>query len=98
MSPNLGALLYLAAGVLFNLALRGLSSSESSRRGILFGMVGMVIAVLTTLGQLSDYDWALTWGLIVLAFAVGGGIGAYVARRIPMTSMPELVAAFHSLV
>src|SRR5262245_55218042 len=97
MHPNLVALLYLAAGVLFILALRGLSSPESSRRGNLFGMVGMTIAVLTTLAQLSDTS-LLTWALILVGLGIGGGIGATIARRIPMTSMPELVAAFHSLV
>jgi NAD(P) transhydrogenase subunit beta len=98
MSPNIVALLYLAAGVLFILALRGLSSPETSRRGNLYGMAGMAIAVLTTLGQIGAPESALTWALIVGGLAVGGGIGAYIARRIPMTSMPELVAAFHSLV
>src|ERR1700674_1972444 len=98
MSPNLVALLYLAAGVLFILALRGLSSPVSSRRGNMLGMAGMGIAVLTTLGQIGASDSFLTWVLIVLGLAVGGGIGAYIARSIPMTSMPELVAAFHSLV
>ena len=97
MHPNLVALLYLAAGVLFILALRGLSSPESSRRGNLFGMVGMTIAVLTTLAQLSDSS-LFTWVLILVGLGIGGGIGATIARRIPMTSMPELVAAFHSLV
>src|SRR5262245_62083593 len=97
MSPNIVALLYLAAGVLFILALRGLSSPESSRRGNRFGMIGMTIAIATTLGQLSD-DSGMTWLLIAAGIAIGGGIGAYIARRIPMTSMPELVAAFHSLV
>ena len=98
MSPNIVALLYLAAGVLFILALRGLSSPVSSRRGNMLGMAGMAIAVLTTLGQIGDPDSTLTWGLIVAGIVIGGGIGAYIARRIPMTSMPELVAAFHSLV
>jgi H+-translocating NAD(P) transhydrogenase subunit beta len=97
MNPNLVALLYLAAGVLFILALRGLSSPESSRRGNTYGMVGMTIAVLTTLAQLSEPS-LLTWALIIVGLAIGGGIGATIARRIPMTSMPELVAAFHSLV
>jgi H+-translocating NAD(P) transhydrogenase subunit beta len=97
MHPNLVALLYLAAGVLFILALRGLSSPESSRRGNRYGMVGMTIAVLTTLAQLSDTS-AITWALILAGLGIGGGIGAAIARRIPMTSMPELVAAFHSLV
>jgi NAD(P) transhydrogenase subunit beta len=98
MSPNLIALLYLAAGVLFILALRGLASPESARRGNLLGMTGMAIAVLTTLAQLGAADQWLTWVLIAFGLGVGGLIGAYVARRIPMTSMPELVAAFHSLV
>src|SRR5215475_14214739 len=97
MNPNLVALLYLAAGVLFIMALRGLSSPESARRGNVYGMVGMTIAVLTTLAQLSDTS-ALTWILIILGLGIGGGIGALIARSIPMTSMPELVAAFHSLV
>ena len=65
MSPNVVALLYLVSGVLFILALRGLSSPESSRRGNLFGMIGMTIAVATTLAQLSDADSSLTWVLIV---------------------------------
>ncbi len=98
MSPNLVALLYLAAGVLFILALRGLASPESARRGNLLGMTGMAIAVLTTLAQLGSTNEVLTWALIVLGLGIGGLIGAYVARRIPMTAMPELVAAFHSLV
>jgi NAD(P) transhydrogenase subunit beta len=97
MSPNLVALLYLVAGVLFILALRGLSSPDTSRRGNMFGMIGMLIAVLTTLGSHPPAD-GLAWGLVIGGIAVGGGIGAVVARRVPMTSMPELVAAFHSLV
>ena len=98
MSPNIVALLYLIAGVLFILALRGLSSPESSRRGNQLGMAGMVIAIVTTLAQVGDPNSQLTWALIIGGLALGGGIGAYIARRIPMTSMPELVAAFHSLV
>jgi NAD(P) transhydrogenase subunit beta len=98
MTPNIAALLYLAAGVLFILALRGLSSPETSRRGNMMGMLGMAIAILTTLGQLGAPDDALTWVLIGAGFAIGGGIGAFIARGIPMTAMPELVAAFHSLV
>jgi proton-translocating NAD(P)+ transhydrogenase subunit beta len=97
MSPNLVALLYLVAGVLFILALRGLSSPESSRRGNTFGMIGMAIAVATTLASHPPTS-AAAWGLVVLGIAIGGSIGAVIARRVPMTAMPELVAAFHSLV
>ena len=97
MSPNLVALLYLVAGVLFILALRGLSSPDSSRRGNLFGMIGMTIAVLITLGSHPPTS-PLAWGLVIGGIAIGGSIGAVIARRVPMTSMPELVAAFHSLV
>ncbi|MFN9163477.1 MAG: NAD(P)(+) transhydrogenase (Re/Si-specific) subunit beta [Alphaproteobacteria bacterium] len=97
MNPNLAALLYLVSGVLFILALRGLSSPETSRAGNRNGMLGMVIAVLTTLAVASPSD-ALTWGLILGGVAIGGGIGAVIARRIAMTQMPQLVAAFHSLV
>ncbi|HVV63251.1 MAG TPA: NAD(P)(+) transhydrogenase (Re/Si-specific) subunit beta, partial [Pseudolabrys sp.] len=97
MSPNLVALLYLAAGVLFILALRGLSSPDSSRRGNMFGMIGMTIAVLTTLGSHPPAD-TTAWALVIGGIVIGGGIGAVIARRVPMTSMPELVAAFHSLV
>src|SRR3569832_1023351 len=97
MSANLVALLYLVAGVLFILALRGLSSPDTSRRGNLLGMIGMTIAVVTTLGSHPPAD-GLSWALAGGGIAIGGGIGAVSARRVPMTSMPELVAAFHSLV
>ena len=97
MNADLTALLYLVAGVLFILALRGLSSPDSSRRGNLFGMIGMTIAVLTTLGSHPPAD-PIAWGLVIGGIAVGGSIGAVIARRVPMTMMPELVAAFHSLV
>lgn len=97
MSANVVALLYLVAGVLFILALRGLSSPASSRQGNLFGMIGMAIAVITTLAIASP-EQVSTWGLILAGLGIGGAIGAVIARRIPMTSMPELVAAFHSLV
>jgi proton-translocating NAD(P)+ transhydrogenase subunit beta len=97
MSANLVALLYLIAGVLFILALRGLSSPESSRRGNMFGMIGMAIAVATTLAAQPPTS-PVAWGLVVLGIAIGGGIGAVIARKVPMTAMPELVAAFHSLV
>jgi NAD(P) transhydrogenase subunit beta len=97
MSANIAGLLYLVAGILFILALRGLSSPESSRRGNLFGMVGMLIAILTTLA-LSPPAGIGAWTLVVLGLAIGGGIGAVIARRVSMTAMPQLVAAFHSLV
>jgi len=88
------ALAYLVAGVCFILALRGLSSPASSRRGNRFGMVGMTIALVTTLvtHQLASLPE------ILVAIAIGGGIGFIIARRILMTAMPQLVAAFHSLV
>src|ERR1700740_248185 len=97
MNANLSALLYLVAGVLFILSLRGLSSPASSRRGNFLGMAGMVIAIGTTLANHPPAD-GLAWLLVILGVAIGGGIGAVIARRVPMTSMPELVAAFHSLV
>ena len=97
MSANLAALLYLVAGVFFILALRGLSHPETSRQGNLFGMVGMTIAVLTTLAS-HPPAYGTGWLLVILGIAIGGGIGAVIARKVPMTSMPELVAAFHSLV
>ena len=96
MSANLAAVLYLVSGIFFILALRGLSSPESSRRGNQFGIAGMTVAVVTTL-LLAAPGWG-GFLLIVLGIAIGGGIGAVIARRIPMTAMPQLVAAFHSLV
>ena len=97
MSANLAALAYLVAGVLFILALRGLSNPETARRGNLFGMIGMAIAVATTLAAHPPAGLG-AWALVIVAVAIGGGTGAVIARRVPMTSMPELVAAFHSLV
>jgi len=97
MSANFAALLYLVAGILFILALRGLSHPTTSRQGNLFGMVGMGIAVLTTLA-LSPLSDKVGWVLVIAGIAIGGGIGAVVAKRIAMTQMPQLVAAFHSLV
>lgn len=97
MSANLAAVLYLVSGILFILALRGLSSPASSRQGNLFGMVGMAIAMVTSLA-LAPPAGAMGWLLVLLGLAIGGGAGAVVARRIPMTAMPQLVAFFHSLV
>jgi len=100
MNANLAAILYLVSGVLFILALRGLSSPTTSQAGNRNGMIGMALAVgtaLATLGTQGKLD-GLTLALIVGGVAVGGGIGAVIARRVAMTSMPQLVAAFHSLV
>ncbi|TCR78329.1 NAD(P) transhydrogenase subunit beta [Rhizobium sp. BK376] len=96
MLSNIAAFLYLVSGVLFILALRGLSHPSTSRKGNLYGMAGMTIAILTTLALATPSFGGLV--LIVLGIAIGGGAGAYIARVIPMTSMPQLVAAFHSLV
>jgi NAD(P) transhydrogenase subunit beta len=100
VNANLAAIAYLISGVLFILALRGLSSPETSRRGNQLGMIGMAIAVgtvLLTLWGQHALD-AVTLGLIIVGVAIGGGVGAVVARRVPMTAMPQLVAAVHSLV
>src|SRR5438105_2345979 len=97
MGPDLVALLYLLSGVLFILALRGLSSPETSRHGNFLGMAGMAIAVATTLASHPPAGFG-AWVLVVLGLALGGGAGAVIARRVPMTAMPQLVAAFHSLV
>ncbi|HSI40411.1 MAG TPA: NAD(P)(+) transhydrogenase (Re/Si-specific) subunit beta [Xanthobacteraceae bacterium] len=97
MNPNLVAILYLVSGVLFILALRGLSSPVTSRQGNMFGMAGMAIAILTTLGA-SPPAGIGGWLLVIVGLGIGGGVGAVTARRIAMTQMPQLVAAFHSLV
>ena len=94
MSANLSALAYLISSILFIMALRGLSSPESSRRGNAYGMIGMTIAVVTTVALPSIFSYAEILGALV----IGGGIGAVTARRVQMTQMPQLVAAFHSLV
>ncbi len=96
MSANLTALAYLVAAVLFILALRGLSSPVTSRQGNRFGMIGMGIAVIATLAQHGMSG--LGYGLIILGIIIGGSIGTYIAQRIQMTALPQLVAAFHSLV
>src|SRR6202022_1574738 len=97
MNANLAGVLYLVAGVLFILSLRGLSSPATSRQGNLFGMIGMGIAIGPTLPGHPPAD-GLAWLLVVLGIAIGGSVGAVIARRVPMTSVPGLVAAFHSLV
>ncbi|MFZ5674535.1 MAG: NAD(P)(+) transhydrogenase (Re/Si-specific) subunit beta [Pseudomonadota bacterium] len=97
MSASLAAFLYLVSGALFIMALRGLSSPESSRQGNLYGMIGMGLAIVTTL-LLSAPASGFAWGLIIAGIAIGGAIGAVTAKRIAMTAMPQLVAAFHSLV
>ena len=97
MADNLPAILYVAAGILFILALRGLSSPETSRQGNRFGMIGMGIAVFTTLFVLENKGIG-TWFFVLVAVALGAAPGMYIARKIPMTAMPQLVAAFHSLV
>ncbi|WFU11091.1 NAD(P)(+) transhydrogenase (Re/Si-specific) subunit beta [Rhizobium sp. CB3090] len=93
---NIAAFLYLVSGVLFILALRGLSHPATSRRGNFYGMAGMGIAIATTLVLATPSFGGFV--LIILGLAIGGGAGAYIARVIPMTSMPQLVAGFHSLV
>ena len=100
MNANLASLAYLLCGVLFILALRGLSSPVTSRRGNQMGMIGMAIAVAVTLATLwrtGALD-TVTLGLIGVGVAIGGTVGAVIARRVAMTAMPQLVAAFHSLV
>ncbi|MBX9910313.1 MAG: NAD(P)(+) transhydrogenase (Re/Si-specific) subunit beta [Beijerinckiaceae bacterium] len=97
MAANLSALLYVVAGVLFIMALRGLSHPTSSRQGNLYGMVGMAIAVLTTVLFFPPAGFS-GWFLTLLGIGIGGGIGAVMARRVQMTQMPQLVAFFHSLV
>jgi H+-translocating NAD(P) transhydrogenase subunit beta len=97
MTANLAAVLYLVAGSLFIMALRGLSSPATSRAGNMYGMVGMGIAVLTTLALAKPVGF-LPWVLIIAGLGIGAVIGGITAKRIPMTAMPQLVAAFHSLV
>jgi NAD(P) transhydrogenase subunit beta len=94
MSANLTAIAYLIASVCFIFALRGLSNPETARQGNMLGIAGMAIAVFATLLKpgMGGFHW------ILLAVAIGGGVGAYIATRIQMTALPQLVAAFHSLV
>ena len=94
MSENLSALLYLVASICFIMALRGLSSPETARGGNLYGIVGMVIAIVTTLVT----PHVVSFWLIIVGILIGGAIGTFIALRIQMTALPQLVAAFHSLV
>ena len=94
MSENLAAFFYLIASVCFILALRGLSSPRTARIGNLYGIAGMVIAVVTTL--LTPH--VVSYGLIIAGIVIGGAVGTYIAVKIQMTALPQLVAAFHSLV
>ncbi len=96
ISENLLAIFYLISGVLFILALRGLSSPETSRQGNLFGIIGMAIAIVVTIISVGNFSTGFLYLLILLV--LGGSIGAFIAYKIPMTAMPELVAGFHSLV
>src|SRR5437763_365070 len=94
MSESHSALPYLVASFCFIMALRGLSPPETARGGNIFGIVGMVIAYLTTLAS----PEVVSYWLIVIGIVIGGAVGAYIARQIQMTALPQLVAAFHSLV
>ena len=96
MTPNLSASLYLISGVLFILALRGLSSPETSRQGNFFGISGMVLAIIVTFLFVDILSSSFIF--IICALAIGGSIGTIIALRISMTAMPQLVAGFHSLV
>src|SRR3989338_10543166 len=94
MTVTIATFLYLIAGVCFILALKGLSSAATSRAGNLYGVCGMVIAILTTMLSPGVNKYAS----LMFAIVLGGSIGAYIARKIQMTALPQLVAAFHSLV
>ncbi len=96
ISANLLAIFYLISGILFILALRGLSSPETSRQGNLFGIVGMAIAITVTFLSIDNFSSGFLY--VILFLLIGGSIGAFIAFKIPMTAMPELVAGFHSLV
>src|SRR5258708_23325795 len=94
MSESLSALLYLVAAVCFIMALRGLSSPDTARAGNLYGIIGMAIAILTTLAS----PYVVSYWLIAVGLAIGGAVCAYIARPMQMTALPPPVAAFHNLV
>ena len=96
ISANLSAIFYLISGILFILALRGLSSPDTSRQGNYFGIIGMVIAIAVTFLSVGNFSTSIIY--VFLLLIIGGAIGSFIAFRIPMTAMPELVAGFHSLV
>ena len=96
ISANLSAIFYLVSGILFILALRGLSSPDTSRKGNYFGIAGMIIAIIVTFLSIGNFSTSLVYVIIFLV--IGGAIGVFIAFKIPMTAMPELVAGFHSLV
>ena len=96
ISANLSAIFYLVSGILFILALRGLSSPDTSRQGNYFGIAGMIIAIVVTFLSIGNLSASLVY--VIFFLVIGGAIGAFIAFRIPMTAMPELVAGFHSLV
>jgi NAD/NADP transhydrogenase beta subunit len=96
ISANLSAIFYLLSGILFILALRGLSSPDTSRQGNYYGMIGMIIAITVTFLSIGNFSNSIVY--IFLFLVIGGAIGAFIAFKIPMTAMPELVAGFHSLV
>ena len=96
ISANILAIFYLVSGVLFILALRGLSSPETSRRGNMYGIIGMALAIGVTIMSVGNFSTSFIYLIIFLI--IGGCIGGFIAFKIPMTAMPELVAGFHSLV
>ena len=96
MSANLSAIFYLISGILFILALRGLSSPETSRQGNYFGIIGMAIAIIVTFLSVGNFGHQ-DFYMLMIFLLIGGSIGAFIAFKIPMTAMPELVAGFHSL-
>ena len=96
ISANLSAIFYLISGILFILALRGLSSPDTSRQGNYFGIAGMIIAITVSFLSVGNFSTSIVY--VFLFLIIGGAIGAFIAFKIPMTAMPELVAGFHSLV